>query len=107
MQSLEEGDERSSFRRAEIFSVCGHVPAALNHLTNQLIGGQADGDCVQRRPAFSALIIERMAVVALLQLEDQRALPFERRAILQKFGRYGNFTPGVHHRTPGGELSEL
>ena len=84
MQRLKEGDESGGFCRTEIFSIRGHVAATLNHLTDQLILGQAHCDGVKGGAAFSTLIVERVAVVALLQLEDQRTLAFERSSLLQK-----------------------
>ena len=79
MQRLEECNQRRGFRWTQVFSVGGHVAAALNHLTNQLVFIEAQGDPVERGAAFSALLTERMAVVALLYLEDERAPAFESR----------------------------
>src|ERR1035437_970553 len=93
MQRLEERDKRSGLRGAKILAVRGHVAAALNHLTNQLILCQPHGHSVERWSALSALIVERMAVVALLHLENKRTLPLESRAIVKKLGRNRNSAP--------------
>ena len=76
--------------RAQILAIRGHVAAALNHLANQLIVRQSHGHRVQSRAALSALIVQGVAVVALLHLENQRALPLERGPAVQKLGRNGN-----------------
>src|SRR5580704_2030351 len=71
MQRLEERDESRRFRGAQILAVGRHVAATLDHLSNQLILRQAYSHGVQSRTALSALVAERMAVVALLHLENQ------------------------------------
>jgi hypothetical protein len=101
MKSLEEGDEGGGFWWAEIFAVRGHVAAALNDLANELVLREQESDLVESGSAFTAFIAERMAVVALLELKDERALTLERRAILQELLWNGIAAPGVHNGTPG------
>ena len=107
VKSFEKCDKRGGFRGAEIFAVGGHVAAALNYLANELVFGLNQRDVIERWSAFSAFVTERMTIVALLELEDERALTFERRAMLQKFRRDGVATPGIHHRTPGSVASKI
>ena len=45
----------------------------------ELILREPDRDAVERRAALAAVLAERVAVVALLRLENERALPLERR----------------------------
>ena len=89
MESFQKRDEGGGFRGAEIFAVGGHVAAALNYLANELVFGLDERDGIERGAAFAAFVAERMAIVALLELEDEGALTFERRAMLQKFRRNG------------------
>src|ERR1700722_17908046 len=100
MQCLEECDEGSGLRRVQILAVSRHIAAALDNLTNQLILRKPHSNCVERRTALSALIAQRVAVVALLRLENQSALPFKRRTVVEKFrwNRYG--APRIHNRAP-------
>ena len=50
--------------------------------------------------AHAAMIAERVAVAALLVLEHQRTLSFERRAVLQICGGGWIAGPGLHDGTP-------
>ncbi len=83
MQRLEERDQRRHLRGAQVLAVGGHVAAALQHLADQLIARQPRRDVVERRAAQAALAAERVAVAALLALQDERALQLERRATLR------------------------
>jgi hypothetical protein len=74
MQRLEERDQRSSLRRTQGFSVGGHVAAALNHLPDELILRELEGDTIERRPALSSDISQCVTVVALLGLKNKRTL---------------------------------
>jgi hypothetical protein len=100
MQSFEECDKRCRFGGAEIFPVRGHVAAALNNLADQLVFGENDGDLIESRSAFAALIPQRVAIVTLLQLKDDGALTLECGTVPQKFRRYRIATPGIHFGTP-------
>ena len=60
-------------------------------------------------PRMSADAAERVAVAALLVLEDERALAFEGRAVLEVGGRGGIAGPGFHDGAPrrvGAEVGE-
>jgi hypothetical protein len=46
----------------------------LNHLANELILRESDGDAIQSRPPLSAHIAESVAISALLDLKYQRPL---------------------------------
>src|ERR1700683_5242280 len=100
MQRLKERDQSRRLRGAPILPVRGHVATALDHLPNQLILCQPNGHGIESRSALSALIVERVAVVTLLHLENEGALALERGAVVQKLGRNRNSTPCVHHRAP-------
>src|SRR6266853_338759 len=93
MQSFKKRNQGSRLRRTQILSVGGHVAAALDHLSNQLILRQPHGHRVERRAALSPLIAERVAVVALLHLKNQGALPLERGPVVQKLRRNRNAAP--------------
>jgi hypothetical protein len=70
MQRLKKCDKSCCLRRAQILAVRGHVAATLDDLANQLILSQPHGNGIECRSALSTLIIERVAVVALLHLEN-------------------------------------
>src|ERR1700751_5921298 len=77
MQGFKKCDQRGSLGRSQILSVRWHVAASLDYLTNQLILGKSHGNTVKSRTSLPALVAKRMAVAALLGLEDERALPLE------------------------------
>src|SRR2546427_3664730 len=54
-----------------------------------------------RSPPLPARLAEGMAVAALLQLEHERPMPFERGASLEILRRNGLAAPRVHDRAPG------
>src|SRR2546427_4208400 len=83
MKRLEERDQRGCLRRAEVLPVRRHVAATLDDLPDQLILRQPHGDSVERRAALPTRLVERMTVPALLQLEDERPVPFQRGASLE------------------------
>src|SRR5262245_17565444 len=67
-KGLHEGDERRHLGRRQVLSIGRHVPAALQHLADQLISRQARGDVIERGAATAAFATETMAVAALLVL---------------------------------------
>ena len=78
MQSFKKRNQGSRLRRTQILSVSGHVAASLDHLSNQLILREPYGNAVERGSSLPAKVSERMAIAALLDLEDERALPLKR-----------------------------
>ena len=109
MQRVEECDERGDFWRRESGAVGGHVAATLNDLADDLIFGETRGDAIECGAALAAEPAECVAIVALLHLEDECALAFERRGGVNE--AVGNFVggPRVHVRTPrsiGAEMRE-
>ena len=86
--------------RVERVAVGGHVSAALQDLADDLVFGHARGDGVECRAAHPADAADRVAVAALLVLEDERALAFERSAVLQIGLRNRIAGPRVHDRAP-------
>ena len=100
MQRFEELDECSRFGRTQVFSVGGHVTAALDYLADELILRELDGDSIQLWSALSARPAQRMAVVALFRLKYERSLSLQGRTPLQVL-RWNRFAAlRVHHRTP-------
>jgi hypothetical protein len=77
MQSFQKRDQGRGFRRTQILSVGGHVTASLDYLADQLVLRKSHGDAIERGPSLAAQVSESMAVAALLDLEDERALPLE------------------------------
>src|SRR5260370_8219331 len=89
MQRFKECHESSRLGRTKIFAVSRHVPSALDHLADQLVLSELKSDAVQSRPPLTSLPVQCMTVVALLHLENKRALPLQHRPFLQKFCRVG------------------
>src|ERR1700759_2689773 len=100
MQRLKEGHQRRRLWGIKIVSVGGHVPAALEHLTNQLIASETNSDGIKSRGPLSAGPSERVAIVALLLLKHQSALNLKRRSSAQKCRRDGSRSRCIHDRTP-------
>ena len=77
MQRLKKRNQGCGFRRIQAVPVSRHVAAALQDLADQLILGETRRDGIQCRTSFAAFFAERVTVVALLALEDERPLTFE------------------------------
>ena len=77
MQGLKKGHQRCCLRRTQVFSIGRHIATALNYLADQLILCESQSHTVQGRSAFASPVIERMAVVTLLDLKDQRTLALQ------------------------------
>src|SRR6266550_9496436 len=92
-QRLHESDEGGHLLRREVLAVGRHVAAALNHLPDQLVRGQARGHAVERRAAQTAFAAETVAVPALLALQHQRALQLQWRTSLDVLRRGGSAAP--------------
>src|SRR6266581_6283523 len=100
MQRFQKCDDSGCLRRTQIFSVSRHVAAPLDHLPDELILREPHRNAVQGGAPLAAALSKRMAVAALLDLEDERALPLEsRRAVEHSFGHRIS-APCVHVRTP-------
>src|ERR1700741_3755810 len=84
MQGLEKRDQGSCFRWTQVLSVSRHVAASLDYLPDQLVLCQPHRDSVKCWPSFAAQVPKRMAVAALLDLEDQRTLPLKRSRAVQE-----------------------
>ncbi len=107
MQSPQKCYKRGGFRRAQVLSVSGHVPASLDHLADQLVLREPHSNAVQGGTSLPAAVSQGMTVAALFNLKDQSALPLQRGCALQELLRNGIAAPGVHVRTPGCELCEM
>jgi hypothetical protein len=82
VQCIQKCHKRSSFRRAEIFSVGWHISSTLDYLANKLIFGKVQSNTVERRPALPPFVIQRMTVVTLLGLKNERAMALQSRTAL-------------------------
>src|SRR3984885_6778281 len=82
VQGLEESYERRSLCRTQAVPIGRHVAAALNHLPNELVLRQPNGNAVQGWSPLSTRVAKRVAVAALLDLKNERALTFKRRRAL-------------------------
>ena len=80
MQRLKKSHQGRGLRGIQIFSVGGHVSAALEHLAHQLIASQTNSDGIERRSPLSTGSAERVTIVALLLLKYQSALNLKRRS---------------------------
>src|SRR5713226_252536 len=77
MQSLKECHESSRLGRTKIFAVSRHVSPALDHLAYQLVLCKLNSNAVQRRTPLTSLPLKGVAVMTLLRLENESALPLE------------------------------
>ena len=85
MERFEKCDERCGLRRIQILSIGRHIAPALQHLADELIRRQPDGNRIESRAALASDIADRVAIVALLRLKYERSLDLERRATVHKF----------------------
>ena len=92
VQSLQKCDERCRLRRVQVLSVRRHVSAALNHLANELIFGETNGHTIESRTPLPADVAERMAVAALLDLENECTLSL-RSAVVPRRNFAGTGSP--------------
>ena len=100
MQRLEKSHKGRGLRRIEIFSVGGHVAAALEYLAYKLIASQANSDGIKGRAPLSTDSAERVAIVALLFLKHQCALDLKRCASAQELRWNGSRGRCIHYRAP-------
>src|SRR5580700_7930469 len=104
VQGREKSYECRSLCRTQVVPIGRHIPAALNHLPNELVLCQPYGNAVQGWPSLSTHVAKRVAVAALLDLKHERTLPLKcSRALNVPIG-YRIAAPCVHVRTPGREL---
>src|ERR1041385_7529597 len=100
MQCSQKRHQSCRLGRAQVVAVGRHVAASLQDLPEQLIFGHPRRDCVECRPALSALSANGVTVPALHTLEDHRPLAFERTAAIEKLLWHGYAAPRVHVRRP-------
>src|ERR1700756_1014368 len=96
MQRFKECHQCGCLRRAQVLSVGRHVSPALDHLANELVLGQPDGNTVESGTPLSTLVAQRTTVATLLDLENQRSLPLKSRCAMQELCRHGITAPGIH-----------
>src|SRR5580704_14470487 len=80
---------------------------SLDYLVDELILSKPYGNTVQSRTSLSAQLPKRMAVAALLDLKNERALALKRSCAVQKSLRHGITAPGIHVRAPGRVAGEM
>src|SRR6185295_889601 len=107
MQRPEKRDQRRRLCRTEVLPVRGHVAAALNHLSNQLILREAHGHTIETGTTLGAGVAERVAIAALLGLKHQRALSLQRRRAAEQVLRHRVAAPRVHMRAPRRVTGEM
>src|ERR1700677_3900426 len=100
VERLEKRHQRSRLRGTQVVSVGWHVATALDHLADELILRELDSDSIKIRTSFSSRPTQRVAVVALFRLENERPLPLQGCTPFQVLRRNRCATPGVHHWTP-------
>src|SRR5438445_8055229 len=100
MERLEKRHEGSRLRGIQILSVSRHIATTLEHLPDELISRQFNGDRIERRPPISPALIERMAVAALFRLEDQGSLALQCGTSIQESGGNRSAAPRIHDRAP-------
>src|SRR5260370_41902469 len=98
MQGFEKSDERGGLCRAQILAIRWHVATALDHLADELVLRQPHRNTVECRTALPASLSEGMAVAALFDLKDERALPLQRGRAVQELRRHRSAAPRVHLR---------
>src|ERR1700688_4467501 len=100
MKRLKKGDQRSGLGWTEILSISRHITATLDYLPDELVVGQSQSNTVECGSALTSLIIQRVTVVTLLRLKNQRTLAFQRRTAVQILGRNRLPAPRLHNKTP-------
>jgi hypothetical protein len=104
---LKECHESRRLGGAEIFAVGWHVSTALDHLAYQLVLRELHGYGVQCWTTLTSILAKGVAVMTLLRLKNESALPLECSSVLQEAGRYGVTAPCVHVGTPWGKPREM
>src|SRR5215468_9881148 len=105
-QRLHEGDEGVHLGRRQILAVGGHVPATLEHLSHELVGGEPRRHAVEGGTALAAFSAQAVAVAALLVLDHERALELERRPPAKVLQGRRRSAPRLHLRRPRDEDAE-
>src|SRR5580704_4529693 len=106
VQGREKSYECRGLCRTQVVPIGRHIPAALNHLPNELVLWQPHGNAVQGWPSLSTHVAKRVTVAALLDLEHERTLPLKCSRAMNVPVGYWIAAPSVHVRTPGRELGQ-
>src|SRR5712691_8398095 len=96
MERLKKRHEGSRLRGIQILSVRRHIATTLEHLPDELISRQFNGNRIERRPAISPAVVERMAVAALFRLEDEGSLALRCGTSPQESGGNRGAAPRIH-----------
>src|SRR5262245_23790795 len=105
MQRLEKCDECGRLRWTQVFSIGRHVAASLNYLPDELVVCEPHRDVIQCRASLPTGPSKGMAVAALFELKNQRALPLQRGRVKEHSLRHWITAPCDHVRAPRRELS--
>src|SRR5882672_5946435 len=95
MQGFEKCHERRGLCRTQVLPVRRHVAASLNHLSDELVLREPHGDAIQRRASLPAQLPEGVAVAALFDLKNKRALSLQGRCAMKKSLRDRIAAPGA------------
>src|SRR5580704_17933865 len=107
MKRLKKGNECSGLGRTQILSIRWHIPAALDHLPDQLIFGKTQSNTVERGAALASSTIQRVTVVTLLRLKNQLPLTFQSGAPLEILSGNRLAAPCIHDGTPRRVLAQM
>src|SRR5215831_12328201 len=107
MQRLEKCDECGGFRRTQVFSISRHVAASLNDLPDELVVREPHSDGVQGGASEPTSPSKGMAVAALFELKNERALPLQRSRANEHALRHWITAPSVHVWAPRRKLSQM
>lgn len=80
-QGGQEADERGRLGGTKRFAVSRHVASTLQDLANNLVFGHVRCDRVECGAAKPTCSADRVAVAALLVLQDNRSLPLQRSSV--------------------------
>src|SRR5215813_13496813 len=105
MQRLKKCDECGRFRRTQVFSISRHVAASLNDLPDELVLREPHRDGVQGGASEPPDPSKGMAVAALFELKNERALPLKCSRAKDHSLRHWITAPSVHVRAPRRVLS--
>src|SRR5215468_8795448 len=95
-QRLHERDDGVHLGRRQVLTVGGHVAAALEDLTHELIGGEPRRHAVEGGAAPATFPAQAVAVATLLVLDHQRALELQRGPPAEVLHGRGRAAPRLH-----------
>src|SRR5262249_17151447 len=106
-QRLHESDESRYLLRRQVPAKRRHVAAALNHLPDQLVAGEASGHTIQRWAAQTTFAPRAATLPPLLVSHHQRTLQLQRRTSAHRLDGRGIAAPGFHVGRPRGVCPQV